>query len=103
MAEPVTVNIPHDLGRTEAKRRLETGFARIHEQIGGKLLAVENRCEEDLLHFKAAFFGQTVSGRAQVLDKIVRVELDLPWVLASLANKLKGRIAKEGTILLEKK
>lgn len=103
MAEPVTVNVPHDLGRVEAKRRLETGFSRIHEQIGGKLLAVENRWEEDLLHFKAAIFGQTVSGRAQVLDKIVRIELDLPWVLASLANKLKGRIAKEGTILLEKK
>jgi hypothetical protein len=64
---------------------------------------VENRWEEDLLHFKAAIFGQTVSGRATVFDKVVRIELDLPWVLASLANKLKGRIAKEGTILLEKK
>ena len=103
MAEPVTVNIPHDLGQVEAKRRLETGFARIHDQIGGKLLAVDNRWEDNLLHFKAAFFGQTVSGRAEVFDRIVRIELDLPWVLASIANKLKGRIAKEGTILLEKK
>ena len=103
MAEPVTVNIPHDLGTAEAKRRLETGFARVHEQIGGKLLAVDNRWEENLLHFKAAFFGQTVSGRAEVFERSVRLEIELPWVLASVANKLKDRIARQGTILLEKK
>ena len=103
MAKPVVVNIPHELGREEARRRLETGFGRIREQIGGKALAFEERWEGERLHFKAGAFGQNVTGRADVLEKSVRIEVDLPWILASIAEKLQHRIRKTGTLLLEKK
>ena len=103
MSKPVVVNVPHDLGRDEARRRLETGFGRIREQIGGKALAFEERWEGERLHFNAGAFGQTVSGRVDVLDKSVRIEVDLPWILASIAEKLQGRLQKAGTLLLEKK
>ncbi len=103
MSKPVVVNVPHDLGRDEARRRLETGFGRIREQIGGKALAFEERWEGERLHFNAGAFGQKVSGRVDVLDKSVRIEVDLPWMLASIAEKLQGRLQKAGTLLLEKK
>ena len=103
MSKPVVVNVPHDLGRDEARRRLETGFGRIREQIGGKSLAFEERWEGERLHFNAGAFGQKVSGRVDVLDKSVRIEVDLPWMLASIAEKLQGRLQKAGTLLLEKK
>ena len=103
MSKPVVVNVPHDLGRDEARRRLETGFGRIREQIGGKALAFEERWEAERLHFNAGAFGQKVSGRVDVLDKSVRIEVDLPWILASIAEKLQGRLQKAGTLLLEKK
>jgi hypothetical protein len=47
--------------------------------------------------------GQTVVGRLDVLENSVHVELDLPGFLAAIANKVKGKIAKGGQILLEKK
>jgi hypothetical protein len=103
MSKPVVVNVPHDLGRDEARRRLETGFGRIREQIAGQALAFEERWEGERLHFDAGAFGQTVSGRVDVLDKSVRIEVDLPWILASIAEKLQGRLQKAGTLLLEKK
>jgi hypothetical protein len=103
MSKPVVVNVPHDLGRDEARRRLEGGFGRIREQIGGKALAFEERWEGERLHFNAGAFGQKVSGRVDVLDKSVRIEVDLPWILASIAEKLQGRLQKAGTLLLEKK
>ena len=103
MSKPVVVNVPHDLGRDEARRRLESGFGRIREQIGGKALAFEERWEGERLHFNAGAFGQKVSGRVDVLDKSVRIEVDLPWILASIAEKLQGRLQKAGTLLLEKK
>ncbi|HEX9905586.1 MAG TPA: polyhydroxyalkanoic acid system family protein [Propylenella sp.] len=103
MAKPVVVNIPHDLGRDEAKRRLVTGFGRIREQIGGKAIAFEERWEGECLHFAAGAFGQKLNGRAEILDASVRIEVDLPWVLASIAESLQGRIRKAGTLLLEKK
>jgi hypothetical protein len=31
------------------------------------------------------------------------MEVDLPWILASIAEKVKGRLQKTGTLLLEKK
>src|SRR5688500_14914229 len=103
MAKPVVVSIPHDLGQQEARRRLETGFGRIRQQIAGHALAFDERWEGDRLHFQAGAFGQKVSGRVDVFDKSVRIEVDLPWILAQIAEKLQGRIRKEGTLLLEKK
>ena len=103
MPKPVVVNIPHDLGRDEAKRRLATGFGRIREQIGGKAIAFEEHWEGEILNFTAGAFGQSLSGRAEILDASVRIEVDLPWVLGSIAESLQGRIRKAGALLLEKK
>lgn len=103
MAKPVVVNLPHSLGRAEAHRRLESGFVRIREQIAGKAMAVEEEWEGDRLHFRMSGLGQSISGRLDVLDDAVRIEVDLPWLLATIADKVRGRIAKEGKLLLERK
>jgi hypothetical protein len=103
MGKPLIVDIPHELGRVEARRRLETGFDRIRDQIGGKALAFDQHWEGERLIFAAGGFGQKVSGRVDVFEKIVRVEVDLPWFLATIAEKMQGRIARAGTLLLEKK
>lgn len=103
MSKPVVVNIPHDLGRVEARRRLETGFGRIREQIAGKAIAFNERWEGERLHFDAGAFGQKINGRVDVFDETVRIEVDLPWILASIAEKLQGKLGKEGRLLLGKK
>lgn len=103
MSKPVIVNIPHELGRVEAHKRLKDGFGRIQEQIAGKALGFEERWEDERLYFSAKALGQKVSGRVDVLDNSVRIEVDLPWILASIAHSLQGRLRKEGALLLEKK
>jgi hypothetical protein len=52
---------------------------------------------------KVGALGQSVSGHLQVEEDQVRVELQLPWMLAMLAEKAKGLIQKQGTLLLERK
>jgi hypothetical protein len=103
MPRPVVVDIPHELGKDGARQRLQNGFGKIREQFGFSGLAFEERWEGDLLHFSASGLGQRVVGRVDVMDKLVRIELDLPWALAVLAEKLQGRIKSAGTLLLEKK
>jgi hypothetical protein len=103
MAKPVVVTISHDLGREEARRRLQGSFARFGEQIGGKALAFNERWDGDRLNFDAGMLGQKVSGRIDVLADSLRIEVDLPWMLATIAEKLQGRIRSAGTLLLEKK
>jgi hypothetical protein len=104
MSKPLTVEIPHSLGREEAKRRIETGFERLEHQFGsGGLARMEKRWSGDRLSFQAQALGQHVSGRLEVLDQVVRMELDLPPFLAMIGSSLKGRLQKEGQLLLERK
>lgn len=103
MAETVTVEIPHRLTKLEARQRLAGGLQRVHEQVAGRAVNVEQEWSGDHLDFKAGMMGQTISGRLDVEDNVVKLELDLPWLLASLATTIKGRLQKEGTLLLEKK
>jgi hypothetical protein len=67
-----------------------------------KMQLVEERWDGDSLHFGVAALGQTVSGRVDVADDLVRVEVALPWLLAAFAEKIKVGVQKQGQILLEK-
>jgi hypothetical protein len=104
MATPITVSIPHQLGRIEARRRIETGFGQITHLLPG---AAAGKCSErwdgDRLIFSIATMGQTVAGVITVLDAVVMMEIELPGVLGLIAGGLKGRLQKAGQLLLTKK
>jgi len=103
MPKPVVIDVSHELGLTEAKRRLRTGFGRIREQFGVGAVALEERWEGERLDFTARVPGQTIGGCVYVMEKSVRIELNLPWALGLLANKLQDQVRRAGTLLLEKK
>lgn len=100
MSTPITISIPHQLGRAEARRRIETGFASMLQQLPGGGVAHQERWEADRLNFSVAGLGQTVSGMVDVQDSAVTVQIDLPGVLGLLAGGLKGRLQKAGQKLL---
>jgi putative polyhydroxyalkanoate system protein len=102
MSKAVTVSIPHELGRAEARRRVEAGFGDLSRHLGG-LGAVSRTWDGDRMSFSFAAMGQAISGAIDVADHSVRLEVVLPNVLAMLAGKVKGRLQKEGQLLLEKK
>ena len=102
MSKAVTVTIPHELGRAEARRRVEAGFGDLSRHLGG-LGAVTKTWDGDRLSFAFAAMGQAISGAIDVADRSVKLEILLPNLLAMMAGKLKGRLQKEGQLLLEKK
>jgi len=102
MSKPVTVTIPHELGREEARKRIEAGFGDLSRHLGG-IGAVTRAWDGDRLSFAFAAMGQAVSGHVDVADRAIRLEILLPNLLAMMAGKLKGRLQKEGQLLLEKK
>lgn len=102
MRKPVEVTIPHHHTKAEAISRIRTGLENIRPQIASYVSTLEDRwTSEDRMEFKLGALGQSVTGRIHVLDQSVRVEVDLPWVFAALAQKIRGRIEKQGTIMLE--
>lgn len=103
MTKPLIVSIPHGLGKAEATRRLRDGVGQLKSQFGDKIATVEERWDGDRLSFRVGAMGQTVTGHLDVAEDSVRVELQLPWVLAMVAEKAKALIQKQGTLMLEKK
>lgn len=97
------VSIPHRLPRHEAVRRLQGGFAGLRQQFGQNVAQVEDKWTGDHLDLTASAFGQSITGRLDVRDTCVDVEVDLPWLFAMLAEKIKGQVVQAGTRLLEKK
>lgn len=102
MAKPITVSIPHELGRAEARKRIEDGLGRIGQQFG-EGVKLTKAWEGDTLRFSARVVGQAVAGRLDVLEDAVKMEVDLPPFFAMIADKVKGRLKKEGQLMLEKK
>jgi hypothetical protein len=102
MSKPVVVTIPHELGRFEARRRIDEGVGRITQQFA-QMGEVKHAWEGDTLRFNVATMGQTTSGYIEIADSHVTLQVMLPGFLAMIANKVKGRLEKEGQILLEDK
>ena len=102
MPKPVVMTISHELGRAAAVDRIRSGFDRIGSTLG---IAVhfDQRWEGDTLHFDAKAMGQAVSGKLDVHDTDVVIELLLPALLAGFASKIGARLKRESALLLEKK
>jgi hypothetical protein len=105
MARPVTVTISHDLGLEGARARIDAGFTKLKSQIAGGFLFKFNEewTRSDQLTFTAEGFGQTITGVIDIFPQHVRIHAVLPDLLASIAETISGKVAREGKHLLEKK
>jgi hypothetical protein len=45
---------------------------------------------------------QRISGRIEVLDDVVRIEIDLPWIMQLLRDTIAKQVRGRGIALLEK-
>jgi len=100
--KPITIDLPHSLGPVEALRRLEEGFDKIVSQFG-ESAKLSRQWTGDTMAFSATVMGQTITGDLEVLPDAVRMKVNLPNVLALMAGKIKGRVQKQGQLLLENK
>jgi len=103
MGTPITVSIPHRLGRAEARRRIEAGFEKISRQFPGGGGTCSERWDGDRLTFTVAAMGQSVAGVVDVLDAAVTMQIELPAFLGVIAGGLKGRLREAAQLLLTKK
>ena len=99
--EPIVVTISHRLGRDEAKRRIDGGIDTIRRDLGAYVKSLDCRWDGYTLDFRTSAMLQTITGRIEVHDDHVRVELGLPRLLHLAAKAITGRIERQGATLLE--
>jgi Putative polyhydroxyalkanoic acid system protein (PHA_gran_rgn) len=102
MSQPLLISIPHRLGRMEARRRLDSGIGRLQSELSALLSGLNYHWEGDTLNFVASAMWQRITGRIEVQDEVVRVEIDLPWIMQLLRDTITKRVRGRGIALLER-
>jgi hypothetical protein len=101
MPQPIEVDLPHTLGKDEARRRIAENIHKLHEHIpgGGH---VESGWTGDQLNMKVRAMGEAVQAVIDVEEAKVHVTMLLPGMLGMFAGPLQALIRnKGGDILLE--
>ncbi len=100
MSQPLTVDVPHNLGAAEAKRRIEANL----DKLSGKLPAgatVTPVWEGDRLRLDIAMLGQQVEAGLDIQDALIRITVLLPPALAFFRDAVAAALRRSGAALLE--
>lgn len=100
MNEPLKIDIPHQLGREEARARIAGGMGKLTDMLPGGG-ALEQRWEGDVLRFDISAMGQSIGCSLEVRDTSVHAELTLPPMLAMFAGKIRDKMFSSATKLLK--
>jgi putative polyhydroxyalkanoate system protein len=100
MSQPIEVDLPHNLGREEARRRIASNVHRLTDHIPGGA-QVESSWVGDRLDLSVAAMGERIVGALDVQDTKVHVKLALPGMLGMFGGVIAGALKSRGGMLLE--
>ena len=100
MSQPIEVDLPHSLGREEARRRIAGNIHKLEEHIPGGA-KVESGWAGDQLNLRVQALGDSVQAQIDVEDSKVRVKVLLPGLLGMFAGPIQAALRKKGHVLLE--
>lgn len=101
MSSPTIIEIPHQLGRVEVRRRMATRIGDLHRHIPGGMATVESAWpSEDRMVVDVAAMGQKVTATLDVEDALVRISLLLPPSLSFMSGMISGIVRERAQDLL---
>jgi len=100
MSQPIEVDLPHSLGKDEARRRIANNIHRLQEHIPGGA-QVESGWSGDQLNLRVQALGDSVQSTIEVEDTRVRVRVLLPGMLGMFSGLIQAGLQQKGSVLLE--
>ncbi len=95
------VEIPHNLGREEVRRRLSENSHRIGDNIPGGMAQVTTSWpSEDRMAMAVGALGQMLTGHVDIADDKVIFHMELPPALGFIKPIVEGAIRQQGQNLL---
>lgn len=101
MSQPIQVDLPHKLGKEEARRRIAGNVHKLKDHIPGGAAQVESSWSGDELKLDVSAMGQTVQALIGVDDNVVHCRVLLPGMLGMFAGVVQAALQKKGSVLLE--
>ncbi|HYX47911.1 MAG TPA: polyhydroxyalkanoic acid system family protein [Sphingomicrobium sp.] len=100
MTQPIEVDLPHSLGKDEARRRIANNLHKLQEHIPGGA-QVQSGWTGDQLNLDVAAMGQSVAAQIDVLENKVHLKVLLPPMLGMFSGMIQAALQKKGSVLLE--
>ena len=100
MSQPIEIDLPHRLGKEEARRRIADNIHKLQEHIPGSA-HVESGWAGDQLNLSVQALGDSVQASIDVEETKVRVKMLLPGMLGMFAAPIQAVLRKKGGALLE--
>ena len=100
MAHPIEVDLPHQLGKDEARRRIANNIHKLEQHIPGGA-AVQSGWAGDQLNLIVNAMGQSVKAAIDVEETKVHLKVLLPGMLGMFAGPIQAMLQRKGDLLLE--
>ena len=100
MQRPIDVDLPHQLGREEARRRIATNIHRLKDHIPGGAAHMSSSWTGDRLDLTVHAMGQAVEAQIEVEETKVHCRIQLPGMLALFAAPIEAMLKNKGRDLL---
>ncbi|HVQ09853.1 MAG TPA: polyhydroxyalkanoic acid system family protein [Allosphingosinicella sp.] len=99
MSAPIVVDLPHNLGAAEAKRRIAGNLDTLAGRLPGGA-EVSSAWDGDRLKLDVGALGQRIDARLDIQDRLVRVTVLLPPALAFFGGAIEAALRRSGSALL---
>ncbi len=100
MSQPIDVDLPHSLGKDEARRRIANNIHKLEEHIPGGA-QVQSGWTGDQLNLDIAAMGQSVAATIDVMETKVHLKVLLPGMLGMFSGLIQSALQQKGSVLLE--
>jgi putative polyhydroxyalkanoate system protein len=100
MTQPIDVDLPHNLGKDEARRRIANNIHKLEQHIPGGA-RVNSGWAGDQLNLNIAAMGEAVNATIDVMETKVHLKVLLPGMLGMFAGLVQATLQKKGSVLLE--
>jgi putative polyhydroxyalkanoate system protein len=100
MTQPIEVDLPHNLGKDEARRRIANNVHKLETHIPGGA-QVQSGWTGDQLNLDVAAMGEAVNAKIDVQETKVHLTVLLPGMLGMFSGIVQAALQKKGSVLLE--
>jgi hypothetical protein len=101
---PLTIDVPHHLGRDGAKARMQSRVGELASHMPGGMAEVTSSWTSPYeMALRIGAMGQSIAARLEVEEARVRVHLELPPMLAMFSGMIGNAVREGGARMLEDK
>lgn len=96
----MSIDIPHTLGKDEARKRVQGMISNMKDQYGDRISDLHEDWNGDTGTFSFKAMGMSVKGSLKVTDDDVKVDGDLPWAAKPFQGTIEATIRERAERLL---